>query len=152
MCCRAPEEWVVVFTTLRLNDRDIEHRINSRRDATQWRARIVDNALQLLRVRHSPIRVAEVALRIHILCILQRILPVHTLARVVTAPHQRCRDVADCAVAIILELINAILRTAHKAHNELLVGLAKPHSVPLDAAIGEVDTKDKVLALRRAYV
>ena len=125
----------------------VEERIDGGGMSGIGRARVVHDALQFLDAGQPPVVVAEIFLRVLLLHPGQRVLPVHALAAVGLGPHQAGGAVGDGAVAVVVEIILAVVGVAaHAEHEERLLHAAARHEqvVAFDPAVGEIDAEEFV--------
>ena len=76
----------------------------------------------------------------------QRGLPVHALAAVGLRPHQAGGAVGDGAVAVVVEIVFAVVRVAADADRKerLVPPAGHRRAVSFDAAVGKIDSKHLV--------
>ena len=144
VCVRGttPVEGVVRTAVLDGDGRGVEHRIDGRRIRRRRRPRVVDNALQLFGIGQPPVVVTKIVLVIFLLDLRQGVLPVHAAAAVVLRPHQFSRVVRDCAIAVVCELVRAVIHVAtDKVGVKRLVGSEQRQAVAFDATVGEIDAE-----------
>ena len=148
----APIEGIVRAAPLVGDRSDAEHRIDRRGARGVGRPGIIDDALQFLRVRQTPVAVAEVILRVLLFDPGQGFLPVHSHAAVGLRPHQSGSVVGDGAVAAGDIVVDAVVRVAANVADVLRLvsaALRIARSVSLDPPVGEVDAEDRVVAVHR---
>ena len=111
--CRAtPVERIVRAPILYRDCRRMEQRIDGRRAVRVGRPGVVEQALQFLGVGQPPVVVSQIVLVVLLLDPGQGVFPVQPRAAVRLRPHQLGGVVGDRAVAVIGELVLAVVGVA----------------------------------------